>query len=307
MKPVDDFIPRVLDNAELAAVLHEFGNHIESCVDFGSNLIKWITESKALDSHDIVLITNLRHFLEQIDACSELVKLSICEPCLVLLRAAFESLIHAAYILESDTEERGKTFLYFRFLEQIKFLDKLDASTSSGKQMLATIGKDEYLSSFQFNQPQDINAIKLDIATRINSPAYSSIDAEYKRIKQISPNKKLSWYSLFNGATSIEGLAEKTKKSGLYEIFYRHSSGFVHGNKIVYEGAGDNCIEQIRKPYNAQFVCAFSMSLSIMMFKSYVQYYCPNKNDEFLQWFLSVRAFYKMVGNGDIIKSGDTP
>jgi hypothetical protein len=107
MQPNPNFIHRTIENDELAKLLDRLGNYLGDCVNFGSNLVEWISKSKTIDIQDAVLITNLRHFIEQIDACSELLKKAISEPCLILLRAALESFINGSYILKSDHEQRG--------------------------------------------------------------------------------------------------------------------------------------------------------------------------------------------------------
>ena len=74
MDPNPDFIERTIENDELAKLLDRLGNYLDDCVNFGSNLVEWVAKSKTFEIHDAVLISNLRHFIEQIDACSVLIK-----------------------------------------------------------------------------------------------------------------------------------------------------------------------------------------------------------------------------------------
>lgn len=302
MGPNPDFISREIKNEPLAQLLNKLGNSLSECVNFGSNLVGRISHSKTLDIQDAVLATNLRHFIEQIDACSELLKLSISEPCLVLLRAALESFINGSYILQSDHENRGNSFMYFQFLEQIKILDKLDSETDAGKQMAAIIRKDAFLHGLTLSPPKDSANIKSNIIARMNSQSYATVHAEYTRLKSINPKSKLQWYSLFGRPTSIEGLANITGNSGVYEIFYRYASGFVHGNKIMTKALDAEGISGIRMPFNAQFICSFSLSLSFILFKKYVEHYCKDKLSDYLNWRISMRNIYLSVSNEELIK-----
>jgi Family of unknown function (DUF5677) len=302
MDPVEDFIPRNIQNESLAKLLDKFGESISQCVNFCSNLVVWITESKTLEPHDAVLVSNLRHFIEQIDACSELVKKSISEPCLILLRAAMESFLTGSYILQSNHEQRGMSFYYSQFLEQIKILDKMDSSTNAGMQFTAIIGRDDHLHSLTLTPPPDLAIVKTSILARMNSPSYSAIHTEYLRIKTASPRNKIPWYSLFGGPNSIEKLADVTGNSGIYEIFYRHASGFVHGTKILSKGIDSDGVSQIRMPFNAQFITSFSLSLSFILFRKYIEYYCPSKMPDYLTWYLTMRNDYIEYSGSELIK-----
>lgn len=301
MEPNPNFIPRTIENDQLAKLLDRFGNSISDCVNFGSNLMDWIANSKTLDSHDAVIVANLRHFIEQVDAASELIKKSISEPCFILLRAAMESFLIGSYLLQSDHEQRGKAFYYFQFLDQIKLLDRLDSATDLGKQMSAILGRDDNLKSLTLSPPPDAATVRADILARINAPAYASIHAEYTRIKTANPKAKVQWHSLFGGPTSIETLANVTGNSGLYEIFYRHSSGFVHGTKILSKGLDKEGISQIRMPFNAQFICSFSMSMSFILFRKYLDHYCKDKTQEYLNWYMLIREDYVEYSKGELI------
>jgi len=259
-------------------------------------------KSKTFGIHDAVLISNLRHFIEQIDACSVLIKKSISEPCHILLRASFESFLIGSYILQADQEQRGKAFHYFQFLEQIKLLDKLDNTTEMGKQHAAIIGKDDHIHSMPITSPSDAPTIKSNIMERINFSTYASIHAEYTAQKAAKPKTKMQWYMLFGGPTSIENMADVTGNSGLYEEFYRHTSGFVHGTKIMSKAIDEKGLNQIRLPFNAQFVCSFSLSLCFLMFRKYVESYCQDRMSDYINWYLSLRDGYLFVSRNDIIK-----
>jgi hypothetical protein len=302
LDPNPDFIERTIENDELAKLLDKLGNYLDDCVNFGSYLVEWIGKSKKLDIHDAVLISNLRHFIEQIDACSVLIKKAISEPCLILLRASLESFIIGSYLSQSDHEQRGRAFQYFQFLEQLKFLDKIDNTTEAGKQHAAIIGKDDHLRTMSISPPTNSPTIRSDIMARINSSTYASIHAEYARLKAATPKMKIQWYMLFGGPTSIENMANVTGNSGLYEVFYRHTSGFVHGTTILSNAIDEVGLNQIRLPFNAQFVCSFSLSLCFILFKKYIEFYCKDRMPDYLRWYLSLRDGYLFVSKNDIIK-----
>ena len=306
MDPNPNFIERTIDNAELTKLLDKLGYYMDDCVNFGSHLVEWIAQSKTLSIHDAVLISNLRHFIEQIDACSVLIKKAISEPCHILLRASFESFLIGSYILQADQEQRGKAFQYFQFLEQIKLLDKLDNTTEVGKQHAAIIGKDDHIHSMPITPPGNAATIRSNIMARINSSTYASIHAEYTALKAAKPKTKLQWYMLFGGPASIENMADVNGNSGLYEEFYRHTSGFVHGTKIMSNAIDEHGLNQIRLPFNAQFICFFSLSLSFLLYRKYVESYRNDKLADYVNWYLSLRDGYLIVSRDDIIKFNRT-
>ena len=278
------------------------GYFMDDCVNFGSHLVEWIAKSKTLNIYDGVLIANLRHFIEQIDACSVLIRKAVSEPCHILLRASFESFLIGSYILQTDQERRGKAFQYFQFLEQIKLLDKLDNTTEVGKQHAAVIGKDDHIRSMPITPPSNAATIRADIMARINTSTYASIHSEYASLKAAKPKMKLQWYMLFGGPSSIENMANVTGNAGLYEEFYRHTSGFVHGTKILANAIDEQGLNQIRLPFNAQFICSFSLSLSFLLYRKYVEYYCKDKLNDYVNWYLSQREWYMIVSKEEILK-----
>jgi len=85
----------------------------------------------------------------------------------------------------------------------------------------------------------------------LNEDSYAIIEDEYKSVQFKKRNRrgKLGkidyWFELFNGPTGIEELAKKVEESGLYEIYYRQCSSYLHGldivhNNLVFED-DENC------------------------------------------------------------------
>jgi len=294
MEPNKNIISRTIDNKELANLLTKCGDSLSDCVNFGSNLLEWMVKSKQQpDNHDIVLGAILRHFLEQIDAYSELLKISISEPCLNLIRTLLEEFINASYILQTDYEQRGKAFLYFLFLENIKFIDKHGTGTKNEREPNVTIETDDSLNSIKFIQPSDAIVARAKVMESIQSPSYANIHAEYIKCKSLNKNNILKWYSLFGGPKSIKALADVTGNSGLYEYFYRYASEFVHSTKIISNGIYPQGIGRIRMPFHAQFVCSFSLTLSFIHFKKYIDYYCKEKLMEYSNFYASLSNFHQ--------------
>lgn len=302
MNPNPNIVSREINNKQLAEILAKFSFAVADCVNFGSNLIEWISNVGPMEAHNIVLIANLRFFLEQIDACSELLNLGVSEPCLAVMRATFECFINSAYIFQANHAQRARSYLYFQLLEQKQIIDKMDVKTDAAKQAKATIEKDDYLKMLDLAPPENIDALRKQLDEMMNIQAYAETKKEYERFRAKNPKTKPAWYSLFDGPRSFEQLASKTGCAGLYEFFYRYLSGFVHGTRILSKAIHSKGVRQLRLPFSAQFVCNFSLSMSFLLFQKYIDYYCKDKMKEYHEWYLSLREIYLYVTEEEIIR-----
>ena len=59
---------------------------------------------------------------------------------------------------------------------------------------------------------------------------------EVKKKNKVSekPGKVSNWHELFDGATSVEGIAIELNEAALYEFIYRSCSSYAHGEDIVH-------------------------------------------------------------------------
>ena len=74
MTTVNPFVPREFEDKTLEENLKKFSLVLESCVDFGSNLIRYDLQKSSGNESQLVPSLMLRHFLELIDSASILIK-----------------------------------------------------------------------------------------------------------------------------------------------------------------------------------------------------------------------------------------
>ena len=217
MDSKQEIIPRLLD-PRLEKILEEFGIGIDQLVNFGSNIIAWDMERDEDGSdEDLPPILFLRNFIEEIDAISILVRKSSIDSCNNLLRTALENFFSICYLIEKDSEQRSMAFLVCNALNNRKKIEKADGTSEEFKRMARILKKDKLVGNTNpiiipnAHEHLENNKQLLDL------PKYKTVKNEYdltkKRLK-----RKPAWYSLFNGPTNLELLAENLGYPAIYYL-----------------------------------------------------------------------------------------
>ena len=304
MDPRQEIIPRILDS-NLEKVLEEFGTGIDQLVNFGSNIIAWDMEKKDGGDEDLPPILFLRNFIEEIDAISILVRKSSIDSCNNLLRTALENFFSVCYIIEKDSEQRSMAFLVCNALNHRKNLEKADGKSEEFKRITKIYKKDKLVGKTNPIIIPNANDHLKNNQELLELPKYKPVKDEFDRTKQ-KLKRKPAWYSLFEGPTNLEILADKLGYPAIYEILYRGWSNSVHGADIIQgkiSGTVDNRAEifQIRLPKSAQSVTQQCFNLSIMLYKEYLQKRIPDRVKDFGDWYLAIREFNLSLSKKQLI------
>lgn len=291
-EPIQDFIPRRIENEDLLKLLTDFSELIKETVNFGSHVFKWMLDSVTDGDENAPLFLSFRHILELIDSISFFIKESYVDPCKTILRAILESVINIEYILERDTEKRSMNFMVCYNHNRIKLYEKMDPNSDAGIEYRNAIESDKIINKMKIPDFPHEKAIK-NLEDLLKKPRYEAAEAEYQRIMQMPRRERRrykQWYSMNDGPTNLRELAERVELLGFYEILYRSWSGYIHGLDII-EGKlsrapdGKAEIIQIRSPRDAQTITKLTISFSIHIMRKYIKHFIPAKESEFTEWY----------------------
>lgn len=296
-KPNENFIPRNIENPEIQEILNQYSSALEELVNFASHVANWCSEKIHGGEELAPVILSFRHIFELIDAISVLVKYSCIEPCKILLRSVFESVLTVKYILEKDTVKRGMAFMTCCWHLEINNLRKLNPKDNMHKQFLAKKRRDKYIKNVPLPKIPNAKDRIIIIEDHLNSPEYIESEREFQRLKSAIkrkpkgiPKKRFNWYSMYGGPANIEGLADYLELPLEYELLYRDWSGLVHGIDIIMKNIevvdqDRSSISQIRLPRDAFEITKTAMNFGLEIIPRFVENFVPAKIQESRDWF----------------------
>ena len=300
-EPVDDFLKRDRDEdeTELYQILEKFASGIEETVNYGTVIFKWCNESlKGENDKNVPVLLLFRHSLELCDSISILIRKSSIDPCKTHLRALFEAITSALYLLEENHERRAYAFLVCRTHKKIKQYKSLDPNTELGKQFKGKM-KGTVLNDLQIPGQFDIEKIINSQENLLNKDGYKQANQEYRRLKK-ERKKTPKWFQFYGGPGSLEQMAIKLGKVAEYEIFYRNWSEYIHSTEVISDNLqldeGQTYIAALRQPFNAQFVTSTTLTFAFKLYKKMIEHFVPNNITHYRIWRSeNINSFYKEV------------
>lgn len=298
--PIDDIIPRE-PQPEVKELIDKLSIIIDKFVDFGSNVLKWDTEIQRTEMYNSPILMSYRHFLELADSVSILVKQSSVDPCKLLLRGMLEAYFNLSYMFEADTADRGMAFLVWHLHKQLKDIDKADPDTEVGRQFRAILKKDKLTCGIKLPIDPNLNVKRAAIKERLQDPVHQKAEQEYQRLLS-QKNKKPEWYQLFSGRKNLAELADKLSLPATYDTVYRSWSGPTHvtdiiRGKISLGQNGGTEIFQLRHFGAVDEVAQWVLTLCLMMFELYIENRMPNRHNDYLTWYRTIREPYIRITN----------
>jgi hypothetical protein len=297
IEPVREVLPDGNEVRELRRVLEALSGAIRETACFGTHVMKWCAQAATGGDEEIPLLLSLRRALEILDCISALVKMSMIDPCNVLLRSLLEVLLNTLYILQTDTKRRAMSFMNCYFHDRLRTNRKLDPTTKEGMQFKSQIRKDRLVGKMSVAKVPGLRKMIANAQAALRRPEYVETEAEYQRVR-FEAKRAPMWYSLFGGPPNVEQLAQRLDLPGVYGILYRGWSSTVHGTDIIDRkiskgGTGGLEISQIRLPTDAQLVAQLALSLSLEFYRALVAHYVPGRQQELREWYMrELRPFY---------------
>ncbi|MDD8019903.1 MAG: DUF5677 domain-containing protein [Acidobacteriota bacterium] len=284
--PIKEFIPREIESPQLKAVLSQFSAFIDETINFGSHVFKWGIENIKGGDENIPVFLTYRHIFELLDSISVLIKESCVEPCKSILRALFESFLTFEYILEKDTEQRGRDYLIWCRHRELKYYRRHDPTDILYKEYNSKIKKDKLLKNMKRLIIPDIKAQIDSLNIIFSLPSYADSEKEYQRMR----NPKW-WFNMHKGPNDIQTLATYLGYAAFYDILYRFWSDFLHGTDIMrgkfsIDKPGEVAFTQLRLPTEAQFVTLMSVSFALSVIRNLINHYVKSRKQEMRIWYL---------------------
>ena len=286
---VEDFIGIELDPSALAMFI-EWDKYISKIVFFCGEVFCEILKKPLGKDDALPLIMFFRNSIELIGSISSLNVNFYSEPSKIILRTLLETMLYIDFITKKDSSRRSLSFLICQYHEKLNGYKKLDPNREQGKLFHEQLKDDEFLKSYEF-QRQDLLKAQIDnLESLIKNDLYKEVEKEYQRVKSKNPRRKPVWYELFGGPKSIEKLAYHLKVGSLYEIIYRNLSKGTHGNNIIDGyisdgGEGITNFSQIRFPYSSQFVCQFTITISLRILRTIIHNQIPDMADKYISFY----------------------
>ena len=294
------------NNKDTEEVLDMFSKEIENAVNFGTNLLKWALEKKNVSSsEDLQKFLFFINILELIDSISILIKSSSIDPAKPILRSLLENSYNLIYLLESQTNQRAMSYIVWQINKDLKICNKFDLKNQIGKHLKKKIENDKYINNFDVENSLPHKLIKENLEKLLKTEKYKLTEKEFQDTKQRLKKNSINWYSLYNGPSDMEQLANYLELNFSYETLYREFSENVHTlqtdkNKLIINEKGVSIIE-IRYPKDAQKITINCLTIIFLAYSSFYEYLIPEKEKEFIDWSINLKEIFKDYNEKDYI------
>lgn len=304
-QPVKEVIPRDIPE-NIVPTLNFFSDTIDEFVNFGSHILIWDTTPKTNGEENVAPTMLFRHFLDLIDTVSILARHSCGDTSKLIIRGALETAFGLEYLLEKNSSDRAMAFLVIDIISQIKTLKKLNPKTSEGSELFSIFEKEKFFTKNELLAKYDLDEHIKSKENLLKLPQFKKANEEYEKLKR-KGEKNPKWYRLFDGPKNFETLSAYLKQKTLYELLYRKWSGAVHGSdiylgKLSHNDVGGVDIAQLRYIKDVQEVVKYSLTLSLKVFRLFIDNRIPEKRSDLTQWYRSIKDKYYMINEKNLIR-----
>ena len=182
--------------------------------------------------------------------------------------------------MEQNSEKRGLAYQVAHAHRKIKLYRKLDPNEQVGKELRKKIQNDSIgLHVLQSLPPFDFQKAIGNLAGMLARPPYEAVEREWKQRKK-ELNNEPSWFALYSGPRTIQGLASHLGKAGWYEFLYSDWSDVVHaGSGMGYAAKNTSggslpvVIRPLRHPDGLQNLVVISAGLCLELARAVLKVY----------------------------------
>lgn len=307
-EPIEEYIPREIDNPDLKRVLDQLSSLIDEVVNRSSHLFKWSIESIRAGDENVPAMLMFRNIFELIDSISVLIKNSCIEPCYIILRSLFESFLNFNYLFENNFKTKGMDFLVCYRHKEIESLRRFDPKDELYIRYQEKKARDQITKDIPQMDVPDIDERLSNIKKMFDLPSYKESNDEYERIKSAHRGKPPKhWFSMHGGPNDTYQLADRLGFPAQYEILYRSWSGSVHGTDILkdkfsIEGPGLVSFTQLRFPAEAPFVALMAITFGLSAIRIFTIHYLPDIAKDNAEWYKrEVQSTYQNLNKIKIV------
>ncbi|GEM_PF-4024571 len=268
-------------------------NLLQKVNNYGFEVLEHCLEERNNFSETLPLIPFLHKNIELTDSITTLVGNGIEESCNPLMRVLIENTFYVKYIMDENSEFRGKSYFYFYWKDEEKTLKKFLKSSQQGKDFRSKMkgGKFDPPDMDSFYKEEDVKK-RLKLVRKILSDGtFKKIREEIKAFNK-EYNFNPDWYYLRDGPKDIEQLASEVGLSSWYQIFYRYFSGDVHHNNLLHSRFDlsskrpELSLPLLRTWEKLNVTTSLLVSINIEIYTSYLNHFKPDKVKEFSIWYV---------------------
>ena len=302
--PIKKILPREVPE-NIVATLKLFTDQLEEFVNFGTHIMYLDDSPKTRGEENIAPTMLFRHFLDLIDSVSILVGHGCGDTTKLLMRGALEVTFGIEYLFEKNTNDRAMAFLVVEILNEIKVLKKLNPKTNEGTQLHKLLKAEGHLAEFSQNEKYNLDDDLIRKEKILQLPQFQKAFKEYELLRaNKEPNPK--WYRFYGGPRNFETLSDYLNQKTLYELLYRKWSGAVHGSdvflgRLLHNSEGGVDIMQLRFIKDIQEIVIYAMTLSLKVFKAYIDNRMPERKQDYAVWYMTIRDKYLLINQTKMI------
>lgn len=302
--PIKEILPREISE-NIIPTLKVFTDHLDEFVNFGTHILAWDVNPKTNGEENVAPTMLFRHFLDLIDSVSILVRNGCGDTPKLLMRGALKVTLGIEYLFEMDTNDRAMAFLVVEILNEIKVLKKLNPKTSEGTQLQNILKKEGLLPGFNPSNKYNLEDEVLRKEKIFLLPQFQKAFKEYERLRGNKENNP-KWYRFYEGPKNVEALSLHLNQKTLYELLYRKWSGAVHGSdiylgKLLHNDDGGVDIIQLRFMKDVQEIVRYAMTLSLKLFKAFIDNRIPERQQDWSNWYMTIREKYLIINQTNMI------
>lgn len=245
------------------------------------------------EGEDIPVLFSYLHIIEMTDAIEVLVSQACAVPIIPCLRSSFEALLSMKYILQEDYTRRSSAYTVTHAHRRIHDYELLDPDTQRGHEFLESLQKDEarqYMVSETPNalQKRAKEAIQ-NLRHLISKDANNETELEYQQLKKKS-HKRLEWYRLFNGPSSLRELASRLNYRARYDLLYRWWSNIAHASDlsrfITKTKGGKGAIRPLRSVDELAQLAGFAAWIMLEAKTMVLEKFRPEEGSRIAEWYV---------------------
>lgn len=200
---------------------------LREAVNYATNAFHRCEESqRGRKEESLPVLVCFLHMIQMTDAIEVLLSKGCGPPASVLLRSSFEAKLAVEYILKRDSKRRGYAWLACYALQEIEVLERFGSPKFS--EALSSAGLGGMPADEIDKLPMFIERLK----STLERPGYTEAYSEYRKLRNARKYSRLEWYALYEGPSTIRGLAKRLDQEVLYETLYHSTSKVMHGQDI---------------------------------------------------------------------------
>jgi hypothetical protein len=188
---------------------------LQEVVNYGTNVWARCSPEVRTGDYNLSIFSHYLHLLQMTDGVEVLVASAAPGAARPQLRSSLEAVLSLEYILEADTEVRGRAYLVAHARSRIAMLDALAKLPATTAPQLA-----------------EINKSVADQRKLLQVPDWGLVDTVYGWVKKSKRGRRPAWHELGGGPANVRDLAIRLGREQDYDVLYRQWSSVIHADDL---------------------------------------------------------------------------